>query len=271
MNTLTDSDKLLIDRYLANELEAHEYSLWEQRMQDLAFSEAVASYQAVIAKVVDEYQQSPLKQQFKQAGARYHERTASQSTPGKVVSLWSRRIRIAAAIVAVAIVSLLGWANNQYSDSAIVFALQDSILDDANMGQVDKDTIFPNAKGRFFQEDYEEALNGFSSVSEDSKHYPEAQILKAYTLFQLQDYPAAIGLFNHWIDRRFSDIPNEYRNENKLRWTRLLALVGSGQTHSEFFSQELNYFLNSTSDYYRAKAQQLKSKMESPWRKVVLF
>ena len=61
MKTLTDSDKQLIDRYLALELSEDEYSIWEDRMRDPVFKNAASSYQTTIKKVVESYQDSPIK------------------------------------------------------------------------------------------------------------------------------------------------------------------------------------------------------------------
>lgn len=271
MNRLTDRDKQLIDRYLTQELENHELPEWELKMQDPIFSQAVATHQAVIENVVEAYKQNEWKQQFQSASERYHKANSEVSASGNIVSLLARRIRIVAAIVVLGIVGLVGWANSQYSGLAIAQSLQDSLLDDTGMGQINVDSIMAIAKGCFFGKEYERALREFSLVPRNSKHYPEAQILKAYTFFQLQEYQSAISLFDEWIDDNYDQLPNQYRNENKLRWTRLLAYVGANDTDTDFFKLELYYFLNSNSEHYSDKAEQLKNKLESPWRRVVFF
>ncbi len=211
---------------------------------------------------------SAVLERFREKGKEMDEKEElQQATKRGLISYIFSRYAAAAAVL-LFLVSFW-WANEYYSSQAIAKNSIEFPLSNESMKNPSKGN-FNLGKKAFFNKDYEKALKILEEVPLENNDYFEAQVLLAYNLFEMKKYDESINQFNQLIDKDFESLPNIYKNENKLRWNRLVAYVGKNNLLSPIFQQELEFFLNSKSDFYRNKAIKLNKELNSTWRLIVI-
>lgn len=178
-----------------------------------------------------------------------------------------------AAVAAMLLIVLSSWwLNETYSNKSIIKNLYEPFLDyqQASTSQ-NNHTTLEEAKNAFFMGDYKIAISKLLTFSEkDNNIFYEAQGLLAFAYFHNQDYSMSIKQFDKIISYQ-DKLSVDFQDKNRLRWTRLLAYLGSNQVQSSFFKQELTFFLNHNSEKYREKAILLNKKINSNWRRLPLL
>jgi len=162
------------------------------------------------------------------------------------------------------------WAGQHYSNEALVTINHNPLLDNIQANNIINQTILKKAELNFFNQDFKSAVEQLSLITkDDGNDFYKAQYLLAFAKFRLKDYNKAIELFNRLLNEYYEFLPIEFKNNDQIKWTRLLALIGNNQSSEAFFKEELDYFLNGKSEIYKKKAIVLQNAIESPWRNLV--
>jgi len=282
MNELSNDQYRLIEQFFNNELKQEDRPQFDLQMEDPTFREAVLLQKELQASLKKELAESPIMQMVKAEATAY--KTKQQEVTPKESEFWKNlnnwinqlfnpvpRYAYALSILVLLVAGSFIWANYNYSNNSIVQALHDPILDDTQADIPTNKELLDKAKMAFFKEDFKAAISLFSGIEDNNQYYHEAQSLLAYSYFRNDQFDQAITQFNRLLEDGFyTKLPNSYKNENKLRWTRLLAYLGAKKTNETQFSEELNFFLTNKSEVYQKKAKVLESKMNSLWREFLL-
>jgi len=210
-------------------------------------------------------------ERFKERGKELDEVAASVPKKGKLTSyLFNRYTSVAAVLL---LLVTFWWANGNYSNVSIIEDLNEPFLNYQQAGTTqDYNEVMKEGKNAFFNKDYNTAIGKFLTISNQHNDiFYEAQGLLAYTYFNNRDYSKAINQFNLLINDYYDNLSIDYKDKNRLRWTRLLAYLGNNQEKTPFFIQELDFFLQNKSEKYQKKAELLQSKIDSNWRKLPFF
>ena len=299
LNSKTDME--WIDGFLRQELSESEVATFQERLAKEPAFAALFEEQELILNGIRLHQLSDKVRHFQQMGHEIDEGLLDDGTIGEAVrydrsldvlerlkargqemdeveevqqatkrsfirAIFNRYSAIAAMLL---FLVCFWWVNGNYSSQSIArdsieFPLSNQSMKNSSKGN------FNIGKKSFFNKDYEKALKILEEVPLGNNDYFEAQVLLAYNLFEMKKYDESINQFNQLIDKDFESLPNIYKNENKLRWNRLVAYVGKNNLLSPIFQQELEFFLNSKSDFYRNKAIKLNKELNSTWRLIVI-
>lgn len=262
-----------IQQYLDGELKGKALQDFKDQLQsDSALSEEVELIQAVRPAVALHQKirtkEERLHQTLNRMGTDYFVEEKKEEK-GKVRPI--RRIGALAASFLL-LISILGffYAQQRFAASHLAATYLENPLSDTNMGQDDKESVLKKGKTAFFAADYKTAKQLLQTIPQASASaYYEAKLFLAYIAFQEKNYPQAIGKFSELIEQDFDQLPNNYRDANKLRWNRLLAYIGNGEENTALAKAELAYFLNGKSIFYAQKATDLQQDLESAWRSLV--
>lgn len=274
---ISEQEQDLIFRYYQGEMSEGEKREFTQLLRKENFRQAweqQAYLQKALARGLED---EDLRIKIKAGAEGYHEAAAlrAKTTVAKVRPLFTtnRSVqalgRAAGFLLIVALGGVL-WANLNYSDSAIAQSFQEPLLSTIVRSTEAEQQVFRAGRQDFFNGRYQQAEEAMLQISPDSPNFPEAQALLAYSLFYQKKYELALQYFDQLLQVHFSQLPEAYKSEEKLRWSRLLALLGIGAEDSPRFREELDFFLRGKSTYYAQKAERLRQKLDSPFR-IVLF
>lgn len=161
------------------------------------------------------------------------------------------------------------WAEQNYSNEVIIAEFHQPILDDTQADKTKINETLKEGEKAFFQEDFTKAIALLSNLPEtDSEDFYKGNFILAYAYFRNENYTQAINLFNQLSNQYYPFLPPTYKNKDKIRWTILLAHIGNEQENEAFFRQELAYFLNSKSEFYKKEAESLQAKLDHPLRHI---
>lgn len=262
-----------IQQYLDGDLKGKDLQEFESQLQaDTALSEELDLMKEVRSSVAlhqnIKEKEASLDKTLDGLGTTYFsEETEEEEVASKVRPI-RRILAIAASILL--LLSVLGflYANQRFSAKALATSFLEKPLRDTDMGQVGGASILKEGKAAYFAQDYHKTKSLLQSITiDEGAVFDEAQLFLAYTAFAENQYKTAITNFSNLIEQTTRSIPNTDRN--KLRWNRLLAYVGSGQTETDIFKQELAYFLNGKSVFYQQKAVTLQDALDSPWQLLI--
>lgn len=264
-----------IQQYLDGALEGKELQDFEKQLQaDKELSEELALVKAVRPAIAMqqriEEKEKGLNKTLEGFGAEFFPEESVNE--GKRREMSPRRL-LAIAASFLLLLGVLGifYANQRFSSKALASNFLESPLKDTNMGQQDEEAILKTGKTAFFSADYDKTKQALQAIKRDAgPAYYEAKIFLAYTAFQEKDFKLAISQFTELLEKDFNQLPNTYKDANKLRWNRLLAFVGNEQSDLPLFKEELAYFLNNKSVFYQQKASVLKQDLENPLRSLVI-
>lgn len=257
----------LIQQYLDGFLKGKELQDFERQLQsDKVLAEevelmkelrpAVALHQRIEGK------ETALKETLAGLGERHFKEEV------KVMNI--RRVLAIAASILFLVISFW-WVNNNYSNRALISNFYEPLLDYKKANISEDEALLTTAKEAFFSKQYAIAISSLKEIPQSaSKSYYEAQGLLAYSLFDNQNFEQAIPQFTLLIEKYYEELPIEFRDKNRLRWSRLLAHVGNNRADSSFFETELTYFLNHDSQIYKEKAQRLEKKVNSKFRHITI-
>ncbi len=288
---LNENQYDLIERFFADELDEQGRADFKRQMQHRAFNEEVKLQNSIRKHLLTERASSPYMQLFKEKARHYKNAAVEENTtsttatsptakapPSPSLLDWLQGLfqpmpRYAFSMTALVLLGIgsFSWANWNYSNKAIVQEFHEPLLSNVEASQPSNKEYLDQARKAYFANNFRLAEQRLTQISNtDDDDFYEAQSLLAYTYFNLQKYPDAIKQFDVLLQQYFNKLPIDYKDEYRLRWTRLLSYVGQSNTNSDFFRAELNYFLNeSESEIYRKKAAALKTKLQSAWRNLV--
>lgn len=294
MNEITEEQYQLIERFFSNELRREEQSEFDAMMQQPAFRATVKLQHNLKKGLEKEEAIDPLLLLFEEEAKKYKSPVENKSpaTPNitrqeSSIFTWLRDLLQPRPVYAYALLLLLittgsvWWANKTYSNQAIVETVYKPLLEDGLAGSVvlhndtpsqdyrQAEADFNSAKSAFFSADYQKAEQQLSSIKEFSPFFYDAQYFLAYTYFQTKRFDKSIAQFDLLLGDYYENLADGFDNKRQLRWTRLLAYVGSEKTDNAFFKSELDFFLKHKSDYYRKEAQNLETKLNSPLRALI--
>lgn len=275
MKTITEAQHQLIDRFFNNELKKEELPFFEQQMKEPAFQEMVRLRRDLGQVLRRERAKDPLMQLIQRESRKHAQAEATSTSPGTSATGWLTWLRqwmgqqriMAYSLVAVFLVVLAGtwWANRHHSDHAIATDSYLPVYNDQQAGRAE--VLLPEAKIAFFDNQYEEAMILLRQVPPGDAYYEEAQVLLAHAYFRTQRYAESLPHFDAAIESPPADgQPAMVLDKDALRWNRLLAHLGAGDTKAPQFLEALQFFSDHPSDAYRAKAARLKQRLGSPWR-----
>lgn len=262
--------------YLNNELSATEKAAFELAIAaDKALAEEVELYGDLYDVHEAMGEDAAWKNTIQSANDAYFKQTTVTANPiikEKTAAAPNFRILKWGLSVAAGFLLLLAvgvwWANRNYGDEALVVQFHAPLLDNIQADTPLEKDLLKAGETYFFNGDFESAKSSFALIqSENGQAYYKAQFLLAFANFRTGDYAASIQGFNQILSEHFELLPIAYQNEDKIRWTRLLAYLGNGQFEDALFQEELAYFLNGKSEIYRNQAKTIQEKLNSPWRK----
>ena len=272
LHSLNEDQQELIYKYYEGSLSKAANKAFEENMRHEAFRQAVRLHgqlQQVFHKELDD---DELRGKVKAAAKRYHQSSVGikQRQPSRLINLQGKRtlLAMAAAIIALIVFGTVIWANLNYSNSAIVQSFQEPLFNNITKSQITQDDIFYSGREDFFKEQYPKAEAAMLNISSENKNYPEAQAILAYCAFYQKKYEAALPYFDKLLDEYYEQLPEHYKNREKLRWSRLMVLLGLGQHNNASFQEEIQFFIHGKSAHYREKAKQLQKVLQSPLRKI---
>ena len=159
------------------------------------------------------------------------------------------------------------WATEHYSDQALATEFHEEVLDDTKASIPSDQDLITEGRKAYFSGNYERAEKLLAEIPEgDPEVFTEAQTLYGYALFQNGKYATAADQLSLLLDRGAPGRSIAGGTESKLRWTRLLAWVGTGTTDDARFRTELDFFLQGDNELYRNKATELNDRLNSGWR-----
>ncbi|WP_282774829.1 tetratricopeptide repeat protein [Phaeodactylibacter xiamenensis] len=274
---ITEQEQDLIFRYYEGEMSEVDKQEFTQLLGKDNFRQAWEQ-QAYLQKGLSrELQDEDLRKTIKAVADRYHEAearraktAAAEVRPLSTANRPARILRWAAGFLLMVALGGVLWANLNYSDSAIAQSFQEPLLSTIVRSAEAEQQVFRAGRQDFFNGRYQQAEEAMMQISPESPNFPEAQALLAYSLFYQKKYEPALQYFDQLLQVHFSQLPEAYKSEEKLRWSRLLALLGIGAEDSLRFREELDFFLKGKSTFYAQKAERLRQKLDSPFR-IVLF
>lgn len=277
MNSINEGQQRLIDRYLQGQLSKEDAGLLNQykKEDNRVFFEELRFQEAIKSTVKKHPPNNDLKALLNKEAKQIREKVSDDYLINSVKKERFRVIRnnlsIAASLLLLISVGGVFWANSRFSAPAIAASLVEVPMENSSMSEIQDITALSKGKDAFFKGAYEEAKQLLLRITPTaSDTYYEAQVFLAYIYFEQKKYEESIYQFDQLLDKDFDALPNTYKNQNKLRWNRLLAHVGNHQTETTFFKEELFFFLNNKSNFYQQKANQLQARLNSPWRKIVI-
>lgn len=261
---MKDRQYELIDRFFTGDLNETEDREFRDQMKDKAFSKAVDLQQRLRGRLISSRRESPLGQLLEAEAAKVRAAPASSPKLRRLIG-WS-----AAAAVLLLLAAAGWWSNNHYGDEALAIRFHQPIYDDTQAGLPDARDLMQEAKRAFFRGDFarSEEMTNAISISE-TWFYQQAQALKVYALFNQKKYPETIIQANQTLVLEPLTFVFPEGGSDKLRWTRMLAYVGTGNTKSPEFREDLDFFLRGLNESYRTQAEELRSMLDSGWRKLV--
>lgn len=225
--------------------------------------------EATIGQAVRYERNMDVLERFKERGRELDEVNTKTPKKSKLISYLFSRYTSAAAVLLL----LIGfwWVIGNYSNQSIIKDSNEPFLNYQQAGNSQQNNkAMEEGRAAFFKADYKTTIDKLSIITEqDNIVFYEAQGLLAYTYFNNQEYSKAISQFDLLINDYYNQLTIDYQDKNRLRWTRLLAYLGSNQENTPFFKKELAFFLQNKSEKYQKKAQLLQSKIESNWRKLL--
>lgn len=174
-----------------------------------------------------------------------------------------RPILSAAASLLLLLVAGSWFANNNYSDRAMI---SEAYLGASDPSDKSGETVLENnlqqgLQAFFVNEDYAQAASFFENIADPvAKNY-----YLGHAYLKLEDYAKSVAAFDAVLSN--STLPS-YIDRTKLEYNRLLAKFGSGDDNAAF-QQELDAYIQSARPPYKQKAEELKAKSGSFWRGLV--
>lgn len=169
-----------------------------------------------------------------------------------------RPILSAAASILLLVVGGFWFANNNYSNTALI---TDTYIDANTVGDKGGNKLEENLQNGlafYIDKDYDTAIRSFRAAG----NTVDANYYLGHSHFKLGEYGEAVGYFNKVL--AIDDLPSHIK-PNQLEYNRLLAQVGAEDTGATF-QQNLEQLIQNGQPPYNTKAQALKDKMESFWR-----
>ncbi len=123
-------------------------------------------------------------------------------------------------------------------------------------------TILINANKLYHAKKYQKVIDELGVITPKQQEYIEAQFLSAHCFMGLKSYIQAIQSFEIVIQSS-----RKYR-EN-AQWNQVLAYIGNNEEDTPKFQQKLNDILKNEEHVYFEKATNLKSSLNSLFRKLV--
>lgn len=169
-------------------------------------------------------------------------------------------ISIAASFLVLCLVGGGWWAKANYSDRALTQQNFDqATINTMIRGEGTKTNILSSGLEALANKNYKEAIPLFESISESEDLYPNARLYLALAQFKIEAYSdAAVNA------KTVANLKTRF--QEKARWLQINSMLAGGQTNEEFEALLDDLANNSSDDYYKTKAQQLKKEYHSIWR-----
>ena len=260
MKELTKHQQNLIDRLFEGRLPKGEQGALEEAMEDADFREAVKFRRDIrqVFAIEAQPQIKPNKDEHSES-----DKPSLQKIGAKVVPL-RRMLAIAAGVL---ILVIAGWLGRDLIfgtpvDLPVALEFLDIPSEHSIAGASPEQLLLAGKDAFYRDKKYNQAAANFIQISAGSAYFPEAQYLLAHSLMQQQKFAEAIPVFDSFLtdNAKFDGLPGRYRNQDQIRFERMLGYLGAGQNAA--FQPELDFFLNHTDDYYKNKAQALKTRLE---------
>lgn len=264
MKKLNQHQQDLIDRLFERRLPQSEQEALEEAMKDETFREEVRLRQDLRQAFSHQNQVSPLKKRLQERERRVSAPDEEQERPGpggRVVMM--RRVLAVAAAVLLLVVA--GWFGREWLVGApvpVALEFLDLPKEHSIAGESPLQLLLDGRDAFFRSKRYGKAANYFTQIESDSKFFSEAQYLLAHSMMQQRQFTEAVPLFDSFLtdNEKFKQLPQRYRNQDRIRFERMLAYLGAGQDAA--FQPELNYFLQHPDNYYQSKAQAIAQRLE---------
>lgn len=268
MKELNKHQQNLIDQLFEGRLSKSEQARLEKEMDSQEFKEELGIRHDLRKMFAEENAKDPLKKQMqaieKKIPSKAKPATLQPKPVGGRVLNMRRWLAVAAGVVILVVAGWLGRDLMLESPGSTPIALEFLELPREHnvAGSENPEQLLLNGKDAFFRgEKYEEAGNAFAQIAPSSKYFAEAQYLLAHSLMQQQKFGGAVPLFESFLsdDAKFQQLPSRYRNQDQIRFERMLAYLGAKQNGA--FQPELDYFLQHSDSYYKNKAEALAAQL----------
>lgn len=177
-----------------------------------------------------------------------------------------RILSIAASVLVLVLAGTYYFASSNYSSQAIIdtnYLVADSPGD--RSGDTAGSAAFVAALQTYFAEDYQGALTQFAKITEGEQDYIAAQYYLAHAALNLQDYTTSLNVFDRLLANEA--LPS-FINKDKVRYNRLLAMMGAGKTGIDF-QTDLQNLVDNGQVPFQQKAKMLQVKTTSIWFKLL--
>ena len=252
------SEEAIIDKYLAEEMDALEKAAFEKTMEnDKELGEEISLRKGIIETL-------RRKEQVRKARA-----ALNSGNKKTFLSIKYRKLLSYAASVIFLIVSPFFYATSIYSNKNLSFKNSEDLLatEIANI----RDTTIVIAQNplneglRYLDKsDLDNAANSFREIPAKNEAYLEAKLYLAYTNYQLTNYNDAVNDASIVINNSQNGIEIQ-----RAEWIILLTKLASESLDNSFY-KKLKAISENPVHIYNNKAQQLEDDLNSSWRRFVL-
>ncbi len=183
-----------------------------------------------------------------------------QNKPAKIISIQKRIISVAAVFFIIVSASILWFANSKYSNTY----LASTGFIEPNFSTVrgkSTSNILTKGINAYYENDYNNCQKLLSSIDKNSPLYIDAQYILGLSLLKNNLYTEAIASFN----KVYNSGDKKYKSG--VKWNLMIAYLKNDETNKALAILD-EFLQNPTSNYYH-KAKQLKTKLQSNWRKLV--
>ncbi len=180
----------------------------------------------------------------------------------KIVPMRRMRFMMAAAAVIVALIGFITfqWANDTYSNSGLVASNYEAFQKE-EIRFPGVETVLENASDAYEQGDFQQAIELLNSIPLENDFYAEAQYISGHSYFQQNQFKEAAQAFQNTINQ------NHPRLNDDAEWYLALSYLSMNETGADF-QNLLNQIATSDGHDFQKNAQELKSDLDSFWRKI---
>ena len=197
-----------------------------------------------------------------------------ETSETKVVSIGKKKTarfrsltsRLAVAASVAVLLGFFGiqWSNNNYSNTALLEATYQPY--DLSAVRSAGGEAHPFAPGlRAYESgNFAEAVEFFKTIPEADSRYIEAQFYLGHSLYQNKAYATANTAFEKVTNSK------DIRFEEEAEWYLALSHLAENNLNTDF-NNLLNKMADDKDHIYHSKAQNLRNKINSIWRKISVF
>ncbi len=255
-----------IEAYMNEKMSSEEKADFEKKLeQDQTLAHDVQLYRLEkrAAQLLLEEEFSAQIRQYRQ-GKSTDDSIDHRSTK-PIVSLWKRRLAVAASILILIAASTLFWSSSNYSNSALVsaqFQYDFSGITRNIQHNNDNNAVLGQATKLFKADDIQEAIALLNATSASDSTFIETQYYLGQLYYRQQEFSKAVDRFDKVL------ASNDFRFREQAEWYLILSMLADGQT-GDSFTILLDEVASNEASVCQLNARQLQQRMQSFWRMLI--